>query len=82
MRHFPARLSKGRLPDRSYFFNIMNTINEEYVQKLIKHATNARFLADKFNNDDQTIVVSEKMINMLNAAPFSSCKLSWVFILL
>ena len=74
MKHFPDRLSKGRLPDRSYFFNMLNTINEKYVKKLIEHANNARFLGDKLRDDDQTIVVSEKMINMLNAAPFSSRK--------
>ena len=74
MRHFPDKLSKGRLPDRSYFFNILNTVNEEYVTKLIKHANQARFMADKLTEDDQTIVVSEKMVNMLNAAPFTSCK--------
>ena len=25
MRHFPDKLAKGRVPDREYFFNLMNT---------------------------------------------------------
>ena len=25
LRHFPAEFPKGRLPDRTYFFNILNT---------------------------------------------------------
>jgi hypothetical protein len=52
MKHFPDKLSKGRLPDRSYFFNVMNTLNGEYVKKLIEHANNARFAADRFRDDD------------------------------
>ena len=38
MLYFPDKLPKGRLPDRDYFWNIFNTINEEYVCRLIKHA--------------------------------------------
>ena len=38
MKFFPDKLPKGRLPSREYFFNVMNTINEEYMARLIKHA--------------------------------------------
>ena len=38
MRFFPDNLPKGRLPDRDYFFNVMNTVNPEYTSKLIQHA--------------------------------------------
>ena len=32
MKYFPSKFPKGRLPDRQYFFNAMNTIMEEYVE--------------------------------------------------
>ena len=38
MKYFPAQFPKGRVPDRTYFFNIMNTLMEDYVQQIIKHA--------------------------------------------
>ena len=38
MRYFPDKLPKGRLPNRDYFFNILNTANNDYVTQLIKHA--------------------------------------------
>ena len=38
MRFFPDKLPKGRLPDRRYFFNVLNTFNPEYVSHLIQHA--------------------------------------------
>ena len=31
MAYFPDKLPKGRLPDRKYFFNIMNTLYGEYT---------------------------------------------------
>ena len=38
MKYFPDKLPKGRLPDRDYFFDIMNTVNPDYTSQLIKHA--------------------------------------------
>ena len=37
-RYFPDRLPKGRQMDRSYFFNIMMTLNPDYTGNLILHA--------------------------------------------
>ena len=42
MKYFPDILPVGRLPDRDYFWNIFNTLNEEYVAKLISHANKVR----------------------------------------
>ena len=42
MKFFPDKLPKGRLPEREYFFNIMNTLIPDYVNRLIKHATEQR----------------------------------------
>ena len=35
---FPSKFPKGRLPDRTYMFNILNTVMTGYTQALIKHA--------------------------------------------
>ena len=32
MAYFPDRLPAQRLPDRTYFFNIMNTTHPDYTQ--------------------------------------------------
>ncbi len=31
LRYFPSKMAKGRLPDREYFFNVMNTLMPDYV---------------------------------------------------
>ena len=38
MMYMPRKLPKGRLPDRVYFFNVLNTLNEAYLTSLIEHA--------------------------------------------
>ena len=38
MMFFPDKLPKGRVPDREYFFNVLNTFQGEYLQQLIAHA--------------------------------------------
>ena len=40
--YFPDKLAKGRVPDREYFFNILNTYQEVYVSNIIRHANEQR----------------------------------------
>ena len=42
MMYFPRKLPKGRLPDREYFFNVLNTLNHEYVNSVVQHANEMR----------------------------------------
>ena len=66
MKYFPDKLPKGRLPCREYMFNILNTLNPQYVSELIQHANKARNSAGEFKSDSETIVISERMIDLLN----------------
>jgi hypothetical protein len=67
-------LPKSRLPDRNYFWSVLNTLNPDYVKQLIDHANKARNAAGEFKTDDETILVSQEMIELLNEQPFLSCK--------
>ena len=42
LTYFPSKFPKGRLPDRTYMFNILNTVMTGYTQALIKHAKEQR----------------------------------------
>ena len=42
MQYFPDKLPKGRVPAREYFFNVLNTVENEYCQQLIRHAGDMR----------------------------------------
>lgn len=74
MKYFPDKIPQGRLPAREYFFNVMNSINSEYVQSLIRHATEQRHSAQGFDMNHESIVVSDKMLDQLNSMPYVSCK--------
>ena len=74
MKHFPDKLPIGRIPDRDYFWNVMNTLHEEYVTELISYANKVRNDAKSQDQASQVIEISETMWNELHAAPFTSCK--------
>ena len=42
MKYIPEVTMESRLPARDYFWNVLNTIHPEYVQKVILHANNLR----------------------------------------
>jgi hypothetical protein len=44
-RYMPDHLPKGRQIDRSYFFNVMMTLNPEYTGTIIQHAEHQRHSA-------------------------------------
>ena len=74
MKYFPQKLPKGRVPDREYFFNILNTLYPGYVQEIIRHANDQRNSVANDAQARETIEVSDKWWEALNAVPFISCK--------
>ena len=42
MQYFPDQMAKNRLPERDYFFNIMNSLMGEYAQAIMQHANEQR----------------------------------------
>jgi len=57
-RFFPDKLPQGRLIDRSYFFNVMNTCNPEYTSELIRHANKQRHSVNQASDELKAIEVT------------------------
>ena len=74
MRYFPAKLPKGRVPDREYFFNIVYTFQTDYIAQLIKHANEQRNTPINEEKVVETIEVTDDWWEALNSTPFLSCK--------
>ena len=74
MEFFPDSLPKGRLPDREYFWTVLNTLNNEYVSQLIAHATKQRNQAGEGNVEEESIVLTAQMADVLKDAPMISRK--------
>ena len=66
MVYFPDKLPKGRLPNREYFFNVMNTVNSAYVVKLVRHANELRHSIQSEKNAVQAIEITEGWMQKLN----------------
>ncbi len=73
-KFFPQQRTKADLPDRIYFFNVINTVDHEYVSKLIKHTQNLRFGDKGPRRDDNEIEITEKWQKELKESPFYSSK--------
>ena len=43
---FPSKYPKGKAPPREYFFNVLNTLHTEYLEKIIAHANEVRMAPD------------------------------------
>jgi hypothetical protein len=75
-KFFPAQKTKADLPDRDYFFNILNTTDPEYLQALIKHAQGLRFKGSQPQDNQNVIEVTEQWAKELQASPYYSSKIS------
>ena len=73
-RLFPDKLSKGKLPQREYFWNVLNTRQPEYVQLLVEHAMKQRNTSESKEKQAETIAISEEWWDRLHLIPFISCK--------
>ena len=58
--YLPSKLPKGKLPDRSYFFNVLNTVYEDRVSAMIAHANKIRFEAAQDGIQEETVLVTDE----------------------
>jgi hypothetical protein len=74
MLYFPDKFPKGRLPDRSYFFCVMNTLMEEYTQAILKHANEQRNSGQAQARANEVIEINNEWWDKLQSVPFKSRK--------
>ena len=56
---------KERFPERSYFFNILNTIYPDYLSSIMSHACKTRFTVDGDKMKREAIVATDEWYNLL-----------------
>ena len=57
--YFPDKYPKGVQCDRSYFYNVWNTIYPEDVRQTIEHANSVRYSITSDKVKEQTIIISD-----------------------
>ena len=82
---FPSKYPKGKAPPREYFFNILNTLQPEYLEKIVSHANEARMAPDGEKQQRESIAISPFWEEQLKAMPYLSSKYLldfWIVVLL
>ena len=74
MQYFPDKIAANHLPDRDYFWNVINTLHQLYVRRIITRARELRHDVDAEAVQQETILVSEEWLGLLNDVPFASSK--------
>jgi len=72
MLYMPDPMPDGRLPEREYFWNVLNTLQTAYVQRLIEHANAQRMTLQEDADGGDAIEISDEWWRKLNALPFVS----------
>jgi hypothetical protein len=73
-KFFPEQRTSSDLPDREYFFNVLNTVEPDYLGALIKHAQNQRFDNKLPDENPNIIEVTSFWKKELEASPYFSSK--------
>ena len=73
-KFFPEQRTKADLPDCQFFYNVVNTTDQDYLAALLKHAQNLRFGAKNPQDNPTTMEVNEQRAKELQASPFYSRK--------
>ena len=71
---FPSKYPKGKAPPREYFFNVLNTLQPEYLEQIIAHANEVRMAADGEKQQHQAIEISPFWEQQLKSMPYISSK--------
>ena len=71
-RYLPDRVPKGRQLDRTFFFNILNTVSPETVSKIINHSLSVRNTVESELQKQETIQLTPDWLKLLKETPFKS----------
>ena len=72
----PDFFPKGRQIDRTYFFNVLNTVHTSDMEAILAHAFKQRNMAAHSGDMAETIKISEEWLERLKEVPFRSSKSS------
>ena len=74
MEYMPSKLPKGRTIDRQYFWNILNSLKEDYVREVIAHANDQRNTVQHESMEANAMEITDDWLEKLQQIPFISCK--------
>ena len=71
-KYFPDKFPKGKTCDRSYMYNVWNTVCPDDVEKVLRHANDVRYSLKSDKVKENTIIVTDEWQQELASMPFTS----------
>jgi len=79
-KYLPDKFAKGRQIDRTFFFNVFNTLFPGQMTKMIDNARQQRFDSNEEEVKRETIEISDAWMSQLKSLPFKSSKFFIIFV--
>ena len=73
-QYFPDEFPKGKGPPREYFFNVLNTLQPDFLKQLLDHANKLRMTSAGEKGLKESIQISQYWEEQLKAMPYLSRK--------
>ena len=73
-KYFPDQFAVGKGPGRDYFFNVLNTVQPDFLNQIISHANKQRMSADGEIGQREAIKISQFWEEQLKLMPYNSSK--------
>ena len=67
--YFPDTYPKGRVCDREYMFNIVNTLHEDIVMEIIEHALKQRHMLNEDFETKESVLMTDEWKKELEKLP-------------
>jgi hypothetical protein len=71
-QYLPPKVNKGRICDKSYFWNVVNTVTAGEVEAMVDHANSQRNAVDSGDMNQESITMSQQMVELMQAHPWVS----------
>ena len=72
--YFQDKFADEKVPNRDYFFNILNSLYPEYLDNVMKHACKLRYTAEGEDGKPDAIQATDEWMEQLQMLPYKSCK--------
>ena len=70
--YFPDEFFTKKTPERKFFFDVINTVYEDFLPPLINHASQLRIEGEVKEQQEQVILATDEWMSELQAVPFFS----------
>ena len=70
--YLPPKVYQGRSCDKTYFWNVVNTVTSGEVEAMVDHANSQRNAVDSGDMNQESITMSQQMLDLMQAHPWVS----------